>query len=352
MYIDVQTNLLGNVLKKFCEDFISEVSDMKETLKKMGINVDDALPEPFKGQHKIRIQAYYSQDRKQLFVIFNKAESNNFSFSFVKGNPIPFQVFNFVGEGKESSIRGGTFINGNQKITIDYSFIFPHSAFIKRLNNIKEFAIDFIKVHLDQYNYDKKNKDSQYVKYLEQLKQQMSDLFFDETTRELTIDKFLEENPVILEHGLQLIKLKHQVVLKNILNKYEHDLKPDLIAFDLAEKNWVIVDYKKAKSSIMKNLNKVRTGFKSDVNDLENQLFDYMEYFDEKDHRDYVIKEYQMKINFPKCIGVIGNVKYEEQQDFNRLMKKKPRWFSVIPYNYLFDSFGRYIELVKDIGRK
>ena len=84
--------------------------------------------------------------------------------------------------------------------------------------------------------------------------------------------------------------------LKNILNKYEHDLKPDLIAFDTLNKKWVVVDYKKAKHKIIKNLHKVRTGFKSDVSNLRNQLKDYLEYFEEEDHRKYVKKTYKIDI--------------------------------------------------------
>ena len=107
-------------------------------------------------------------------------------------------------------------------------------------------------------------------------------------------------------------------------------------------------DKKRAKNNLIKNIDKVRTGFKVDVNDLENQLFDYLEYFEEKEHREYIEKEYKCNIKYPEAIGIIGNISMEEQDAFNRLMQNKPRWFSVMPYNYLYDSFCNYVNLIEN----
>lgn len=108
------------------------------------------------------------------------------------------------------------------------------------------------------------------------------------------------------------------------------------------------MDYKKTKRNIIKNLNKVRTGLKAEVHDLKNQLLDYLEYFEEKDHREHILKKYNLDIHYPNGIGIIGNVDEKEQVAFNRLMHNEPKWFKVIPYNYLYDSFCRYVEKYKD----
>lgn len=284
-------------------------------------------------------------DKDQHFIVFNASRTkDDFSFVVVRGNPIPVPAFEFTGQEGESYIIGITLKSKHQTFPVDYSFVFSHTGFVNRVRNIKEFAIDIIKSTIDFNRYRELDEKRQYMLYLDDLKQQMGELFFDETVGELTIDKFIESNPIILEHGLNLIKPKHQVVLKNILGIYEHDLKPDLIAFDLMEKNWLIVDYKKAKRTIIKNLNKVRTGFKAEVNDLENQLYDYIEYFEEREHREFVNQTYQIPINDPNAIGLIGNVNIQEKPAFTRLMKNKARWFKVIPYNYLFDNFSRYVD--------
>ena len=139
-----------------------------------------------------------------------------------------------------------------------------------------------------------------------------------------------------------------QVILKNILGKYEHDLKPDLIAYDTLNKKWVIVDYKKAKRTIIKNLDRVRSGLRAEVYDLQNQLRDYVEYFDERDHRNYISEKYNLNINYPDSLGIIGNVAVEEQETFNKVIKDLPRWFNVMPYNYLYDSFCNYVNLIEN----
>ncbi len=352
--MDSQTYILSKVVEKFCKDFLKEIEDLSNTLSKLGINnIKSSLPSPFRGEAKTKIVANYSFDKKQLFLMFNKSENDSFSFLPVRGNPIPFDIFIFEGTGVgSSSFQDITLGDGIGAINIEFAFILSHAGFIYRLNNVREFTINFINAHSDHYIYNKQHTNESYSSYLEHLKLQLSELFFDEKVPELAIDKFLENNPIVLKRGLQLENLNHQVVLKNLLNKYEHDLKPDLIAFNTLNKCWVIVDYKRAKRSIIKNLGKVRMGFTSDVNNLENQLLDYKEYFEEKEHREYVVKNYKLDIQLPSAIGIIGNVSIEEQIAFTRLMRNKPQWFSVIPYNYLYDNFCRYVEEVKELTRR
>lgn len=312
-----------------------------------------SLPTPFKGGEKIKIQAYYSLNKKQLFLLFNKSEIESFSFFSGMGNPIPGGAFNF--DVDESTVGAFTLQslsiqNSMMLIPIDYAFAITQVGFFHRFNNVRGFTVDFLNAHLDSYRYEQQHKNDSYTNYLNNLKYQMAGLFFHKRVPELSIDKFIEENPIILQRGLQLENLNHQVVLKNLLDKYEHDLKPDLIAFDTCNKNWVVVDYKRAKRSIIKNLGKVRSGFKSDVHDLQNQLLDYIGYFEEKEQREYVEKHYKINILLPNAIGIIGKVSIEEQDEFNRQVRYIPQWYKVVPYNYLYDNFCRYVDSVKEIS--
>ena len=352
---ETEIYILYGLTQKFCNDFINEVKDITHTLDKLGIKgVKNTLPNPFKMDKEIEISAYYSIDKKQVFIRFNESKNRKFHFTTVYGTPIPFNIFMFETSENDtgmSSIQNITLQKGEMKFPIDYSFITSLAGFTKRLNNIKEFALDFINSNRDLNRYKNEYDKVSYLAYLKELKEEMLKLISDENTPELVIDKFLENHPVILQRGLYLDKFKHQVIMKNLLGKYEHDLKPDLIAYDVLNNKWVIVDYKRAKNNLIKNIDKVRTGYKVDVNDLENQLFDYLEYFEEKEHREYIEKEYKCNIKYPEAIGIIGNISMEEQDAFNRLMQNKPRWFSVMPYNYLYDSFNRYIEIVEEIAK-
>ncbi|MGD7047679.1 DUF4263 domain-containing protein [Rossellomorea marisflavi] len=343
MQYNTEIYILSKLVRKFCEDLINELRELKRTLKSIGINVDDSIPEPFNGNF-IDVKAYYSYDRKQHFIMFNKSRiKDEFNFSVVTGNPIPIPILNFTDESDDSKIINLSLQDDEGILLIEYSLIIPQPIFGKKMDNIKEYAAEIVKINLDTNKFRKQEDQINHLKFLLDLKQRMEEIFFNETVSELTIDKFIEENPIILEEGLNLVNPRHQVKLKNVLGKYEHDLKPDLIAFDLLEKNWVIVDYKKAKRKIIKNLSKVRTGFKAEVNDLKNQLLDYVEYFAEKEHRDYVLKTYHLDINYPNGIGIIGNVNYDEQKAFSRLIHHEPKWYKVVPYNYLYDNFCRYI---------
>lgn len=351
MKTEIETRLISQIVNHFCNELIREVRELRDALKEIGVEIDKMLEEPFSYDTPIRVFSYYSIDRDQYFIVFNKHFEDDFKFISIFGNPIPVHVFDFRGDNVDSRFIKLTLASQKQNFPIDYSFVFSQSNFSKWIKDIKGLAIEIIKRSIASFEYQKNNDRIQYVSYLDSIKEKLGELFFDESVAELTIDKFIEENPVIIEQGLSLSQLKHQVILKNVMGKYEHDLKPDVIAFDLREKCWVVVDYKKAKSTIIKNLQKVRTGFKSEVNNLESQLFDYVEYFDEEEHRCYVLKQYNISVDHPKGIGIIGNVNVNEEIAFNRLMKNKPRWFSVIPYNYLYDNFCRYVEMVRSLRK-
>lgn len=349
---ETEIYILYGLAQKFCNDFIDEVKDIIHTLDKLGIKgVKNTLPNPFKMDKEVESSVYYSIDKKQIFIRFNESKNRKFNFITVYGNPIPFNMFlSPISENDTgmSTIQNITLQKGEMKFPIDYSFITSLTGFTKKLINIKEFALEVINSNRDLNGYKNKNEKAAYLAYLKELKEEMLNMFVDESTPELKIDNFFENHPIILERALHLEKFNHQVILKNILGKYEHDLKPDLIAYDTLNKKWVIVDYKKAKRTIIKNLDRVRSGLRAEVYDLQNQLRDYVEYFDERDHRNYISEKYNLNINYPDSLGIIGNVAVEEQETFNKVIKDLPRWFNVMPYNYLYDSFCNYVNLIEN----
>jgi len=352
--LEIEMRIVAGIVERFCVGFITELDQLRETLSKCGVDVSNALPTPFKRKSPINILAFYSIDRRHVMIVFNEGKEDGFQFSAKMGNVEPLGVVGFNSDGDfENVIASLTLQRGSTKLAIDYSFISSYSVFINRLDNLKEFTYDFVRSHIGQYKYHQRSRGKQdYINDLNTIRSQMAKLFFDETINEMVIDKFIEDNPIILEHGLNLIKPTHQAVLKNVLDKYDQDFRPDLIAFDVLEKVWAIVDYKKAKRKIIKNIDKARTGFKAEVHALKDQLRDYVEYFEEKEHRKYYHKTYRENIELTKAIGIIGNIDSCEQVAFNRLVKDEPKWFSVVPYNYLYDSFSRYVDLAKGLFEK
>ena len=367
------------LLEEFSFKFIEEIKETEAQLKVKGINISDMLPEVFKGD-SIFVDATYSEDRQHVLFRFKK--SSNFRFvkrkisgdvfnvydphGYWKSGPVGIKVSNSSINLKKVMITGMKpfEIEGNDieitvenlkiqvpyygfSIDIDYGFIFSYSNLLKRLRNIKQFISHFLGAYIE-YAMQRKPR-FKFIDDLEEIKLEMERLFFDETTGELEIDKYIEKNPIILRRGLDLIHPESQVILEDKLNKYGQKLKPDVIAYNQKDKIWTIVDYKRAKRNVIKNKDTVRTGFKAEIHDLKNQLRDYKEYFEEETHRKFVMDEYNLKIEHPKTLGIIGYISAEEQVEFSRLLKDEPRWFDITPYNYLYDNFCSYIDLVNKI---
>ncbi|EEL42577.1 NADH dehydrogenase subunit 2 [Bacillus cereus Rock3-42] len=183
----------------------------------------------------------------------------------------------------------------------------------------------------------------------EKIKQEMERLFFNETILEQEIDDFISENDVILEQCLGLINPLRQVKLENIHGDNPKDFKPDLIAYDQDNKVWKVVDYKRAKRNIIRNNGKARAYFKAEVTELEAQLDDYLEYFKDKKQQKHFQEKYNYLIEYPGAIGLIGNISNQEEKEFSRIKRRLPRWLDIIPYNYLYERYCRYLETVRQV---
>ncbi|TCN02826.1 uncharacterized protein DUF4263 [Bacillus sp. BK006] len=372
----MNTEINRTVVEKFIKEFIKEISEYQKLFGDLGLNIRDYVPEIFANPN-LGVNTIYSKSKKQLLIVFNKREKFHFLYNEVSGQVMDFydrhglwpknqtgfniqdsyvniknsringmRPFTLRGNDYEMSLEGLTFdAPGFGEIHFDYAFIFSHDNFIKISNDTRLFLTKIMSV-IKEYKNQKTDSPVLYKKYLESLKMKMEDIFFDESIPELEIDKFIEMNPVILELGLQLTRPISQVKLKNILNKYPHDLRPDLIAFDNRVRNWTIVDYKKAKKSLVKNVGAVRTGFRAEVYSLKDQLRDYVRYFEENDHREEFKKDYKVEIKKPRAIGIIGNVNANEQEEFEDLiMEEFNQKYNIIPYNYLYNNFCESVDI-------
>lgn len=379
--------LIKRNIKDFCYRFVGQIQQAIWTLNEVKIVTENSLPRIFHAKD-ISFECVYSIDKNHVLIRFVNDAKGTFDFTTVIGDVfncfdktqswatsgVAFKIcnssninikrckiqgmkpFELDGDNIEIVIEELELVPPHQNmIVLEYAIVMSYSVFIKRLTTLNYFVNDILLSYLDfrekfGKKYDATDTDAEkYKDDLMEIKKNMEQLFFDEAIAELKIDEFLQSHPIVLKQCLNLEKLMHQTVLKDILGKYGQDLKPDLIGYDIAEKQWTIVDYKRAKRNIIKNTGDVRTAFKAEVTDLEAQLRDYTEYFAESEHRKYVHENYSANIEYPLGVGIIGNVSEEENRDFNRLKRDKPNWLKILPYNYIYDRFCRYIDAVKII---
>lgn len=375
-------------VKEFCLALIKEINSVTEIFQNFGINIKPALPNVF-TQESIFFECIFSEEREHVLILFKSSGISDFIFTIVDDDvfnyfdksgswrkmPVGIRIENSTKINIESCRISGCkpfeIVGNNIELffnnlsidipdqgptTLEYGIVMSYKVFLERLKIVRDFTRDIIRAYFNFFKtfgvkYDPCSIESKkYTENLQSIKSKMEKYFFDDTTGELEIDEFIENNPIILEQCLNLTSLLHQVELKDLLNKYGQDLKPDLIGFDQNKRQWTIVDYKRAKRTIIKNFGQVRTSFRAEVCDLQAQLRDYREYFQEQTQRIYVREKYGYDIEFPTTIGVIGRVEQMEVRDFNRLREDLAKWIEIIPYNYIYDRFCRFIDTVNKIS--
>lgn len=369
-------------VKEFVIKFQENIKRQRTLLSNIGVNVNEIFPEIF-CNNEIMFEAIYSIDKEHVLIRMISSNKFEYKFNVVNGDvidyfdesgiwsrsPAAFMVqdciginlknINIVG-AKPFSLFGEIFITldtmefnlpNDKKVTLEYANIMSYKIFLEKLKNIDTFVDNILFTYIDYFKtYDEKlnlNKDTKIECYKNQLKtieEKFSKLIHDTNTKELEIDNFIEKNPIILEKGLDIINPIHQVVLTDILKEYGQDLKPDVIGLNKYTNAWSIIDYKRAKRSLIKNNGKVRCTFRSEVNDLEAQLRDYREYFNDSIKRTEFYNKYKVDIEYPDTIGVIGFIDKNEEMQFNRLILDKPKWFNIRTYNYLEKKFKDYIQ--------
>lgn len=352
-----KAKFLGYLNEEFSKRFVEAIMNYNTDYKKLGIEIMPALPKPFRNLNKLTANTRYIENMDCLVIQFTSSNRPSINYTVLERD-ILLEGLLEVDKEKEE-IEGVFFhaFNVDELLTQDtggFMIYLSYEAFMKRYKNPKEFAHEIIRTNVNyhyeymQFQLSWKNEDhinkNSYISELKRIADEFHKLIYDKNTPELVIDKFLENNSIILKGALKLDKLIHQSVLENTLSKYAHDLKPDLIGYDTFEKTWMIVDYKKANKDLIKNIDKTRTGLKSEVNSLKNQLYDYVEYFDEDQHRKEFKRKYKVNIEHPSAIGIIGKLDNDLTSEFNRLLKNEPRWLKLIPYNYLYENFISFIE--------
>ncbi|HDR4898584.1 TPA: hypothetical protein QCR38_000751 [Bacillus cereus] len=375
-----KVTVTGKDLEKFVVDFITELNSLKESLANFNIELDKALPKAFNGGN-VAAKAVYSHDHQHVLIMFER--SNEFQF---ESNICMGDVFNtldpsgtwkkqrnaivrieesnvslknvmLAGGGKPFEIFGDSIdiiiedlemeVPYRGIVNIDYALVFSTKVFCEKCHNLRQYVEDLSKVYWD---YFKENTPKEtFMQKHEKIKQEMERLFFNETILEQEIDDFISENDVILEQCLGLINPLRQVKLENIHGDNPKDFKPDLIAYDQDNKVWKVVDYKRAKRNIIRNNGKARAYFKAEVTELEAQLDDYLEYFKDKKQQKHFQEKYNYLIEYPGAIGLIGNIGNQEEKEFSRIKRRLPRWLDIIPYNYLYERYCRYLETVRQV---
>lgn len=310
-------------VKEFAIKFQENIKRQLTLLKSSGININEIFPEIF-CKEGISFEAIYSVGKEHVLIRMLSSDEFEYNFNIVDGDvidyfdesgiwqrqPVAFRIENCVEVNlknikivglKPFSLDGEIFITldgmefslpNDKKIALEYASIMSYNIFLEKLINVERFVDNILFTYLNYFKtYNKKlnlNGDTEIKEYKDKLKMvgnEFSKLIHDAKTKELEIDKFIEKNPVILEKGLDIISSIHQVILSDILHEYGQDLKPDVIGFNKYTNGWSIIDYKRAKRSLVKNNGEVRCSFRSEVNDLEAQLRDYKEYFNDTTKR-------------------------------------------------------------------
>lgn len=360
----------------FKEQLLKNIKSSLRTLEKIeGISLD-VYPKVFTNQF-IDTLLVYSSRKKQVFIKFSISEKNNTNVSIQDNDvldyydPIDkwkhascaFNINNSQVHIENLSMKGAKpfeasgslseifFKNihfqtpSGNNIVIDFAILLSYEKFKSILEHIDEYGINLVMALKNNINDNDHNK----IHYLENLLEEMKYYFFSNSVSEAEIDNFIERNPLLLEYTLGLTQLKSQVILEDCSDRFKTSLRPDAIAYSINKKSWIIIDYKKSKSELLKKVGKSRTSFKADVRDLEAQLKDYIEYFDEKSNRDYYKEHYGDEVKYPNALGIIGILNSDYINDFNRLQRDLPKWFDLEPYNFIYEKFSKFINTVKAI---
>lgn len=373
---EINEDILKNFALKFHGRFVETKNYLEENAES---DLYKSIPDILTIDN---VHAAYSDDTKHIMLRFNKGNKFNFRATKVDGDVS--NIFDPLGAWKGKQQVGFNIKNSNitlsgssvkgmrpfkvsgeeievfitnftvdappfNGINIEYGLIVSYKRFLEIYQDINSYVASLTSVYFEYELQDEKK--GEYVLDLKAVRNRMATLFFDESIGELKIDKFIEENPIILRVGLSLVPetFLHSKPMKDIHDNNPKEFIPDLVAFCNEDYNWKIVDYKKANKSIIRNSGKERTTLRSTVHLLISQLEDYVMYFSDKSQAGHYKETYKVDIKYPSAIGIIGRVSKEEIDDFNKLKQRLPSHTKIVPYNFLFDSFERFIKMSEDL---
>ncbi|GAB3065178.1 hypothetical protein ACFOU0_12135 [Salinicoccus sesuvii] len=347
---DSEKKVLGYLIEKYAKDLVDSFNQLETNYKGVGIDINEFLPVPFDDLSTLVVSAYYYEEKQMIEINFLRGREAYFHFNIYDDSWRTKIFDNEFGDFHDFYSLANPILDPPYIERFGFGKLYSLEEFLKDRNNTMDIAYFMTSSFLatDRLSYSNTTPESR-IKYLESLAFEFKGKIEDSNTSEKELDDFLSFNKEILNLTLELDEFISEPILKDILEKYGQDLKPDAVAFDAKENKWVIVDYKRSQKKILKNVGKVRTSFKSDVNDLQAQLLDYVEYFQEQEHRNYFKGKYGLDIEYPFAIGIIGVLEEELTKDFNRVTHNLPKWFSLYPYNYLLRSFVNHINRMKKI---
>jgi len=376
---------LQRKIKQFALEFIEKMKNYQQFRQIHDMEINTCL---FNMTECHKVVAIVSESDKQIMLVINKSEINQYEINFISGDIMDFydkfrvwkssntafriessigiklnsiqikglKPFKITGKNVEVQFEDFSFEYCEEQISLDFGFIFSIDTFETIYIDKENYYSDIIKSYYIKKeilleNYDvgigantSVEKVNKYKEYLKSTLATFKKLTLEENTPELVIDNFISNNSIILEIAFGIDLFKRQVILKDFSDRFKQDLKPDLIGFKSTDNRWYIVDYKKSGSKIIKNNGDVRESFKAEVNDLKAQLKDYIEYFDEKCNRDYYKTEYGDLIEYPYAIGLIGIIEPEYTRAFERQVEDIPRKYEIIPFNYVYNRLCKFVE--------
>lgn len=357
----IRVKQLGYDVEDFLNELIADFKGLTETYKLINLDIEKYIPKPFNDVNEIILDSVFYYKEEILTISFYSGKQPSFNFQqpgfhynvvFEDAWQTEFFKRDKNGEINDIHILASPVSIVPEPPYLDFygiSMAFTIEEFEKALEDVKSIAYYMLQ---SQLPFNKLSKSKSDLAYLEAIALEFKMLLDTENLLEKDVELFLNENTEILEYTLNIESILEQPELENVIGKLPHDLKPDIIGLDTFHNRWIILDYKKHDKSLVKNMFKSRTGFRSEVNDLENQLEEYRKYFEEEAHRRYFEDRYGYTINKPYIVGLIGLIKTEEAQVLNELLERKVKWLDIYPYNLLLDRFIKEIERIRKYSLK
>lgn len=168
---------------------------------------------------------------------------------------------------------------------------------------------------------------------------QFLNIYSFQKLRETTIGDFLNENPIILQNAFQSSNIIYEPELEWLEGNPDDDevsINPDFLIkredgyydiFDLKLPYW-------DKQKLTKGKHR-RRSFLQIVDEAIAQLANYEDYFNYEENRSLAKKKYNVEINNPQLIIVIGNYSNYDKNEIKEASRKLKDNFLIIDYDTL-----------------
>jgi hypothetical protein len=181
---------------------------------------------------------------------------------------------------------------------------------------------------------------------------QFANMYLVPDIREPNIGKFLHRNQRILLKALECTDLKYEHPFKWIegnKNQSEDCIQPDFMLKSSATNYWDICDIKKpllGKESLTKGEHR-RRRFIDEVGEGIAQLANYEEYFTYPGNSDYARNKYEVEVNSPKLILVVGNYENTDIDEVREASRSIRENYIIVDYDTLNAAYLGAIHKLK-----